>query len=75
LRGPRRGLKDPEVLAWVARHPPFFSAVTRRRLKRGTLRSIVELQAAIHRYLAEHNDEPRPLVWIQPADQILDMNR
>jgi hypothetical protein len=25
---------------------------------------MVELQAAINRYLAEHNDDPRPFVWI-----------
>jgi hypothetical protein len=29
--------------------------LTRRRLKRGVFRSIVELETAINRYLAEHN--------------------
>jgi hypothetical protein len=48
-----------------------FSALTRRRLRRGTFRSIVELQAAINRYLAEHNADPQPFVWTKPADQIL----
>ena len=43
--------------------------LTRRRLKRGVLRSIVDLQAAINRYLAEHH--PMPFSWIQSADQIL----
>jgi len=33
---------------------------------------IVELQAAIHRYLAEHNDAPQPFTWTKTADQILD---
>jgi hypothetical protein len=37
----------------------------------GTFRSIVELQAAINRYLAEHNADPQPFVWTKPADQIL----
>ena len=32
--------------------------------------SIVELQAAIHRYIAEHNDDPAPFVWTKTADQI-----
>jgi hypothetical protein len=32
---------------------------------------MVELQAAINRYLAEHNDDPRPFVWTKSADQIL----
>ena len=34
-------------------------------------RSIVELQAAINRYLAEHNQSPQPFVWTQRPDQIL----
>jgi hypothetical protein len=41
----------------------FFSALTRRRLKRGVFRSIIDLQAAINRYLAEHNQDPRPFTW------------
>ena len=30
-----------------------------------------ELQAAIHRYVAEHNDDPAPFVWTKTADQII----
>jgi len=29
------------------------------------------LQAAIKRYIAEHNDDPRPFVWTKPAKLIL----
>jgi hypothetical protein len=32
----------------------------------------VDLQAAINRYIAEHNDDPRPFVWTKPAKLILD---
>ena len=32
--------------------------------------SIVELQEAINRYIAEHNDDPAPFVWTKTADQI-----
>jgi transposase len=56
---------------WLNAVETFFSALTRRRLKRGTFRSIVELQAAINRYLAEHNQSPTPFVWTKSADQIL----
>jgi hypothetical protein len=35
-------------------------------------RSIVELQAAINRYLAEHNQTPRPFTWTRSAGAILD---
>ena len=44
-------------------HPPTHP--------RGVFRSIADLQAAINRYLAEHNDNPKPFVWTKPADAIL----
>jgi hypothetical protein len=31
-------------------------------LQRGVFRSLVDLQAAINRYLGEHNRKPRPFV-------------
>jgi hypothetical protein len=31
-------------------------------------RSIVDLQAAINAYLAEHNASPKPFVWTQSAE-------
>jgi transposase len=37
-----------------------FSAKSRRRLKRGLLRSVVDLQATINRFPAEANSEPKP---------------
>jgi hypothetical protein len=37
---------------------------------RGVFCSIVELQAAINRYIDEHNDDPAPFVWTKTADQI-----
>jgi transposase len=61
----------PTSGSWLNAVETFFSALTRRRLKRGTFRSIVDLQAAIHRYLAEHNDDPKPFIWTTPANQIL----
>jgi len=33
---------------------------------------LVELQAAINRYLAEHNQAPRPFIWTKTSHQILD---
>jgi hypothetical protein len=37
----------------------FFAKLTKRRLKRGVFRPIADLQAAINRFLTEHNAEPR----------------
>jgi len=61
----------PTSGSWLNAVETFFSTLTRRRLKRGVFRSIVDLQAAINRYLAEHNDHPMPFNWTQSADQIL----
>jgi transposase len=61
----------PTSGSWLNAVETFFSALTRRRLKRGVFRSIVELQAAIKRYLAEHNQDPRPFTWTRSADQVL----
>ena len=47
---------------------PDFS---NRRLRRGVFHSLVDLQAAINRYLAEHNQSPRPFVWTADPDAII----
>ena len=64
----------PTSGSWLNAVEGFFSALTRRRLRRGVFCSIVELQAAINRYIDEHNDEhnddPAPFVWTKTADQI-----
>ena len=61
----------PTAGSWLNAVETFFSALTRRRIRRGSFHSIVDLQAAINRYIAEHNHDPKPFVWTRPADQIL----
>jgi transposase len=61
----------PTSGSWLNAVETFFSALTRRRLRRGVFGSIVELQAAINRYIAEHNDDPVPFIWTKSADQIV----
>ena len=61
----------PTSGSWLNAVETFFSALTRRRLKRGAFTSIVDLQAAINRYIAEHNDNPKPFIWTKTADKIL----
>jgi transposase len=60
----------PTSASWLNAVETFFSALTRRRLRRGVFRSIVDLQAAINRYIAEHNDDPKPFTWTKTTDQI-----
>ena len=61
----------PTSGSWLNAVETFFSALTRRRLKRGSFHSVVDLQAAIHRYIAEHNHDPKPFTWTKTPAQIL----
>lgn len=61
----------PTSASWLNAVEGFFAKLTRRRLKRGVFRSLVDLQAAIKRFLAENNDNPRPFKWIKDPDAII----
>jgi transposase len=61
----------PTAGSWLNAVETFFSTLTRRRIRRGSFHSIVDLQAAINRYIAEHNANPKPFTWTKPAAQIL----
>jgi len=61
----------PTSGSWLNAVENFFSVLTRKRIRRGSFHSIVDLQAAIKRYLAEHNAEPKPFVWTASAASIL----
>ena len=61
----------PTSGSWLNAVETFFSALTRKRIRRGSFHSLVDLQAAIKRYLAEHNAEPKPFVWKASAASIL----
>jgi transposase len=49
----------PTSGSWLNAVENFFSVLTRKRLRRGSFHSLVDLQAAIKRYLAEHNADPK----------------
>jgi len=51
----------PTSGSWANAVESFFATLTRRRLQRGVFHSLVDLQAAINRYLGEHNRKPNPL--------------
>lgn len=61
----------PTSCSWINAVESFFATLTKRRLKRGVFRSIVDLQAAINRYLAEHNRKPKPFVWKANPKRVL----
>jgi len=61
----------PTSASWLNAVEGYFAKLTKRRLKRGVFRSIVELQAAIKRFLAETNADPRPFRWTKDPDKII----
>jgi transposase len=73
----------PTSGSWLNAVETFFSAMTRRRLRRGVFHSLVDLQAAIKRGpwpraglrpdpgLVEHNANPKPFTWTAKPANIL----
>jgi transposase len=61
----------PTSGSWLNAVESFFSALTRQRLKRGVFHSVVDLQAAIKRYIEEHNDDPNPFTWTKSSQKII----
>jgi transposase len=60
----------PTLASWLNAVEVYFAKLSKRRLKRGVFRSNVDLQAAINRFVAETNDDPRPLTWTADPDKI-----
>ena len=50
----------PTSASWLNAVEGFFAKLTRRRLKRGVFRSVVDLQAAINRFVAETTTTQSP---------------
>jgi len=61
----------PTSCSWLNAVEGFFAKLTKRRLKRGVFRSVVDLQAAINRFLDEHNTDPKPFTWTANPDKII----
>ena len=62
----------PTSSSWLNAVEGFFAKLTRRRLKHGVFCSVADLQAAINRFVAEHNEtEARPFIWRADPDAII----
>jgi transposase len=65
----------PTSSSWLNQVERFFALITGRMIRRGTFHSTPELEAAIYRWLANWNGDPKPFVWKASADVILDKVR
>ena len=61
----------PTSASWLIAVEGFFAKLTKRRLKPGVFHSIVALQAAIKRFVAETNADPHPFRWTKDPDRII----
>ncbi|GLS46877.1 transposase [Methylobacterium brachythecii] len=61
----------PTSASWLNAVEGFFAKLTQRRLRRGVFRSLVDIQAAIKRFVAETNSRPKPFVWTSDLDRII----
>ena len=61
----------PTSASWLNLVERWFEELTSKKLRRGTHRSVRELEADIRGWIATWNDNPRPYVWTKTADQIL----
>jgi transposase len=61
----------PTSASWLNAVEGFFAILTKRRLKRGVFRSLLDLQAAINRFLEDHNAQAKPFQWVADPDEII----
>jgi transposase len=61
----------PTSCSWLNAVEGFFAKLSKCRLKRGVFHSVVDLQAAINRFVAEHNQKPKPFTWTADPDKII----
>jgi transposase len=62
----------PTGASWINLVERWFAELTARKLRRGTHRSVAELNADIEDWVEHWNENPNPYVWTKTADQILD---
>ena len=62
---------NPTSASWLNAVEGFFAKLTRQRLKRGVFQSVVDLQLAINRFVAETNADPKPFVWTADPKRVL----
>lgn len=61
----------PTSSSWLNMVERFFAKITEKRIRRGTFKSVAELESAIMHYLQNHNANPEPFVWTKSAGEIL----
>lgn len=61
----------PTSSSWLNQVERWFAEITRRRIRRGTFRSVHALIGAIKDYVRDYNKNPRPFHWVASASRII----
>src|SRR6266436_687869 len=61
----------PTSASWLNLVERFFAEITRKRIRRGSFKSVAELVAAMEAYIRHNNQNPQPFIWTKSANQIL----
>ncbi len=61
----------PTSSSWLNPVEEFFAILTKRQLKRGVFKGVVDLQAAINRCVSEHNQTPKPFAWTADPNKVI----
>ena len=61
----------PTSASWLNQVERWFAEITRKRIRRGTFRSVRDLERAIRDYIRANNAAPQPFHWVASANKIL----
>lgn len=61
----------PTSASWLNLVEGWFAQLTNKRLRTGSFNSVAALIEAIDVWVSHWNDEPKPFVWVNTADEII----
>ncbi len=61
----------PTSSSWLNQIERWFAEITRKRIRRGTFRSVRDLIKAIKDYVRTYNRDPHPFQWVASASKII----
>jgi transposase len=61
----------PTSGSWLNLVEVWFGIIERQAVRRGTFRSVRDLNAKIRQFITSWNDRKHPFIWTKPADEVL----
>ena len=62
----------PTSTSWADLVERFFAMLTHKQVRRGVFTSVPQLEKCLRDYLLSYNENPRPLVWTETVDEVLE---